>query len=99
MIDDSDEYLSREIDRTLAASLLARGRFTAGTQATLQRGADNHCLLNAQAIALARDDATLILGFALGTSGTWYSHAWVRLNDGSLIETTVPRIGYFGMPA
>ena len=36
-------------------------------------------------------------GWALSDDGIWRSHSWGVLRDGTVVETTCSRIGYFGV--
>lgn len=95
---ESDTELADNISRTLARVYLSHATFTDDANATLVGGPEQHCLPNSQRIVSERDDATLRVGFALADD-RWYIHAWVALDDGSLIEPTPhARQGYWGVP-
>lgn len=49
------------------------------------------------AVQLGREvEAKVWTGFALSQDGCWRSHSWCELG-GQFIETTVPRVAYFGI--
>jgi hypothetical protein len=39
----------------------------------------------------------IVTGWALSDDGIWRSHSWGVQRDGTVVETTCPRIGYFGV--
>ena len=39
----------------------------------------------------------IVTGWALSDDGIWRSHSWSIQKDGAVVETTCPRIGYFGV--
>lgn len=52
---------------------------------------------HANAAKLGREvDAKVWTGWALSQDGCWRPHSWVELG-GQFIETTEPRVGYFGI--
>lgn len=82
--------------------LLLRGQLWNGRGATVEPGARSRCHANAARLMVADPASTLVAtGYALSEDGLWREHSWgIRVDPGSpkarVIETTTPRVAYFG---
>ena len=76
--------------------LLKYGYFTrAGANVA---GIPSHCHENAEAFANKRKNYEVMTGYALSEDGVWRYHSWNRNKEtGVVIETTSPRVMYFGI--
>jgi hypothetical protein len=65
--------------------------------ARLVPGPPSMCHQNA--VSLWRDGAAAAIGtgYALSDDGLWRGHSWGFGSDGTLVETTEPRLAYFGV--
>jgi hypothetical protein len=81
-----------ELDR-----LIGRGFFQDGAGAKLRLGLPTKCHANA-AYAWAREKKkyAIVTGYALSDDGLWRQHSWLRDQKGRIIETTDPRLLYYG---
>lgn len=83
--------------------LLSRGMFWKGDEAYFNYGAPNRCHSNASCAWMQnRERVVIATGYALSDDGLWRQHSWYFDLFGSdsggvaLVETTSPRIAYFG---
>jgi hypothetical protein len=78
--------------------LLERGRYFPGSGARMCRGGDSACHGNAGLLFVESKGAVRIAtGYALSDDGLWRQHSWgVTAEDWSVVETTLPRIRYYG---
>lgn len=78
--------------------IISRGMRFPGRSRTM-RGEPSQCHRNS---ALCWDEnrelCTICTGYALTRDGMWRQHSWVLTNEGTVVETTVKRIQYFGFP-
>jgi hypothetical protein len=93
----SDGYLYREVSRTLARALLEVREARSGNVRQV-RGLPNEGLANSLAWANLNPGTTVMTGLALSDDGIWRLHAWCIARNGELIETTVERRAYVGVP-
>jgi len=65
----------------------------------LKKGNPNSCYNNVDKLAKENPDLTKFEGFALSEDGVWRGHAWLYdFMAMKLIETTLPRLAYCGVP-
>jgi hypothetical protein len=88
--------LDSDLDRVVARGILLDG---AGAQQV--RGRPSDCHRNSARIWMARQSAAAVMtGYALSDDGMWRAHSWVAALDRNgtpgLLETTEPRLAYFG---
>jgi hypothetical protein len=78
--------------------LLERGRYFPGSGARMCRGGDSACHGNAGLLFVeSRGAVRVATGYALSDDGLWRQHSWgLTADDWSVVETTEPRIRYFG---
>lgn len=79
-------------------SIMKRSVFLYGDNAELKKGLPSQCHYNSSCLWDSdRDNLVLMTGYALTDDGMWRQHSWcVYKESGKIIETTEPRIGYFG---
>ena len=77
--------------------IMTRGEPFEGSGAVMRRGEDRACHQNSARLWLSehREGFALCTGWALSDDGMWRQHSW-GLKDGRVVETTEPRVGYFG---
>jgi hypothetical protein len=76
--------------------LVRRGQLWSGRGALKMPGAPSQCHANAANLWDAnRDTVILATGYALSRDGMWRQHSF-GLNAGRVVETTEPRVAYFG---
>lgn len=98
-------WLEGEFDPIFVVRLLAAGRvfegFAPGAngQGRIFAGEPIRCHDNAKAYVRLHPTAVWWTGLALSADGAWRSHSWATTGHGALIETTVARLRYFGLPA
>jgi len=81
-----------ELDR-----LITRGFFQDGGGAKLMLGLPNRCHINAAcAWRPEHKKYVLVTGYALSEDGLWRQHSWLRDRKGRVVETTDPRLLYYG---
>ena len=78
--------------------IMDRGELRYGDGAELRVGNPSSCHQNS-ALLFEDDPENLRIGtgYALSDDGAWRQHSWVFKRDGGIIETTVPRVAYFGV--
>ena len=85
------------------AALLLDAVTEPGSTAVLVSGEISNCHENAHALFRAGVTPTgltvvaLWTGYALSDDGLWRQHSWARSADDRIIETTTPRLIYFGI--
>jgi hypothetical protein len=62
---------------------------------TIQKGARNDCHRNTAKLWRAGKLDAICLGYGLSEEGLWREHYW-GMKDDHIVETTIPRIAYFG---
>lgn len=99
-------WLALEFEAPFVAALLAAGRVfgadptTSNAPLRLLAGAPGQCHENARRYAQQHPAAVWWTGLALSAAdGAWRSHSWITTGQGALLETTEPRVLYFGLPA
>jgi hypothetical protein len=82
--------------------ILARGLLLDGRRAVRMPGAPSRCHENSAECWVANlDRSVLMTGYALSDDGMWRQHSWlveVRPRSTAVVETTEPRVAYFGFP-
>ena len=93
-------YYEEDLDR-----IMERGILWSGVDTVMMPGRPSHCHGNsAYCWDANRDKVTIATGYAMSYSGgMWRQHSWcVGLDDPDrgpyIIETTEPRIAYYGFP-
>lgn len=85
---------------TDADKILSRGQFWYGDIMRMKRGQPSRCHSNsAELWDKNRDTMKIVTGYALAEDGMWNQHSWciqVRPRKNIILETTFPRVGYFG---
>jgi len=78
--------------------LLERGQ-TFDTQGLQRkRGEPSHCHDNAASLAEKhKGKYQMVHGYGLSPDGLWRQHSWLIDKHNTIIETTVPRIQYYGI--
>lgn len=80
--------------------IIKYGQFWLGKNHKMMRGLPSQCHYNACSLWLENKDNTRICtGFALSKDGMWREHSWLvqyRPSSNIIVETTVPRVAYFG---
>jgi hypothetical protein len=80
----------------LLRDLLTRGQVFDAAGAISRRGRRGDCHANAARLWLRRPaDLNVVVGYALSDDGLWRAHSWV-FDGARVIETTEPRVLYFG---
>ena len=81
-------------------NILNYGQFWIGNNIKLMRGEPSQCHANSCNLWEQNKDITRICtGYALSEDGMWRQHSWIiwhKARSNQIIETTVPRILYFG---
>lgn len=81
-------------------AIMDRGQLWYGDRILLKRGEPSQCHSNAACYWNDHmDNTVLCTGYALSEDGLWRQHSWLvelRPRKNRIIETTVPRVAYFG---
>jgi len=94
-----DEIIKRDIGRDGARFLLKHGVERSGEGAKLLKMRISDCHENVLELTKKHPEKYLgWYGFALSRDGIWRVHSWVTDENNKIIETTVLRIKYFGVP-
>lgn len=81
----------------LLDEIVAQGFLFEYDQIGIVSGLPNDCHENALKVVKSYPETCrLAHGFGLSEDGLWRNHSWV-MREKSLIETTVPRIKYYGI--
>ncbi len=59
------------------------------TPADIPLGPPKQCFANAGRVAMLRPELTYVEGFAMMTNGFVFEHAWIRTDDGRIIDPTL----------
>ena len=92
-----DRFVRAQIPDDAAALLMEYGTLEPGRTARLIRMTPSGCHENATKLA-ARYGWEVWTGFALSDDGCWRVHSWCRNKRGRIVETTITRTDYFGIP-
>ena len=80
--------------------ILSRGQIWYGDRLQMRTGQPSQCHRNSSYLwSKNKERYVLCTGYALTPDGMWRSHTWLiepRVRKSRVIETTVPRILYFG---
>lgn len=87
-------FLQQEIPEDVAVQLLQAGKFFSGKRALFKKMEANSCHANVRRLG---PGVQPWFGLALSGDGIWRVHSWGRSNRG-IIETTEPRLLYYGIP-
>jgi hypothetical protein len=83
-----------------AARIIERGQLWYGDRIHMMRGRPSQCHRNSSYCWEANQDKTVLCtGYALSEDGMWRCHSWLvelRPRRNRIVETTEPRIAYFG---
>lgn len=83
-----------------ADNIVNRGQLWYGDRIHMMRGQPSQCHRNSSYCWEANQDKTVLCtGYALSESGMWRCHSWLvelRPRKNRIVETTVPRVAYFG---
>lgn len=87
-----------------------QSRVPSDDEPTMVELEDSQCHFNAARLWMSKYDEgggrdgdalgwTIVTGYALGPDdGIWREHTWLTDETGTLVETTVPRDAYYGVP-
>lgn len=79
-------------------ALLVYGRLLDASTTKLVLGRESDCHGNVSRLWRKRPEAiVIVVGYALSDDGLWRQHTW-GAEAGYVIETTEPRLAYFGVP-
>lgn len=101
MLEFGGEQACMRRDESAAKAILARGQFWYGDIVEVNYGEIRQCHKNsAELWASDKVNRKIVTGYALSQDAMWRQHTWVieiRGDKNIIIETTEPRIGYFGV--
>ena len=93
-----DSYLATELPADFAHALVLLAPVVDGTGARFKRMAASNCHANARALADAHAGWSVWTGLALsGCDPCWRVHSYCTNSRGRIVETTVPRVAYWGL--
>lgn len=75
--------------------LLAQGKFWNG-KPEMRVMRSNECHGNSRELCL-RGLGQMASGFGLSADGLWRQHSWIVTPQNTVVETTTPRVAYFGV--
>lgn len=75
--------------------VLAKGKLIESTDIQFKTMRRSQCHENSEELCNMDPNLKLLTGWALSEDGCWRQHSWAMNND-IVIETTEPRIKYFG---
>jgi hypothetical protein len=85
------------IERDLCGELARKDwQHQDGAGARLMKMRACSCHENAAILAIEKN-WTCITGMALSADGCWRVHSWAMNQRGRVVETTVPRVAYYGV--
>lgn len=94
-----DRFLEEEFTPEEARILVSWGRVFRPCRVKMVSGSRNHCHTNvARLVASDPKKFEAWTGMSLCEDGLWRSHSWAVDTDGTVVETTVPRLIYYGCP-
>lgn len=76
--------------------ILTRGEVFEGEAKRRVGGRSSDCHANCCKFFTKNIQNTIVTGYALSDDGIWRQHSWLINPSGQLIETTLPRLLYFG---
>jgi hypothetical protein len=76
--------------------ILNRGEVWRGYNAISRKGQPCHCHANSAELWERDKSLTLCTGYAMTNDTVWRQHSWVLTPNNVVIETTTPRLLYFG---
>ncbi len=80
-------------------ALIEIGLVTTFKKLQIKKGVDGECHSNSAVLwSQNKKKYTLITGFSLSDDHIWRRHSWLITVTGNLIETTIPREVYYGIP-
>ena len=89
------EEWQRRRDDWYTEAILARGQAWAGAAARLEAGEGSACHGNVARLHRTGGGA-IATGYALAADGLWREHSWIVEASGSVVETTVSWVLYYG---
>ena len=82
------------------SEILKYGQLWLGTNIKMMKGVPSQCHRNSCDLwEQNKENTRICTGYALSDDGMWRQHSWViwmKPNSNQIVETTVPRIAYFG---
>lgn len=93
-----EDFLRKEFSQKEAFFLIKRGKLKDGKSAKVIQMETHGCHENVIQLTRKNPSITGWLGLALSDDGIWRVHSWASDKKGRLIETTEPRIKYYGVP-
>jgi len=80
-------------------ALVEIGQVTTFKKLQIKKSVDGECHSNSASLwSQNRKKYTLVTGFGLSDDHIWRRHSWLITLTGNLIETTIPREVYYGIP-
>ena len=95
----TEDFLANQFFMNELASLLAKGKKfdPKKTGVTYCKGLPHECHRNIlEQVQKYPDRYTMYTGLALSGDGMWRVHSWAVTKDGKILESTVPRVFYYG---
>ena len=89
-----EEVCIRQVEPSDIHRLVKRGELWSGEKSRLVKMEPISCHQNSLAL-WKEGKGDLANGFALSKDGLWREHSWI-VSDGGVIETTTPRMAYYG---
>lgn len=94
-----DRELEGEFSPKEARNLISKGRLFSPSSVRMIRGTPNHCHTNVARLVMANPTSfTAWTGMSLCDDNVWRAHSWAVDRKGTVIETTAPRMIYYGCP-
>lgn len=93
-----DWFLSWQIPKQIAITLVAYAKIENGKNARLIKMTMSNCHKNAEKLNKKHPKWTRYFGLAISEDGIWRVHSWLKNTKGRIIETTIKRTKYFGLP-
>lgn len=87
----------RPMHYILMASILEHGQSFGATGAKLVKGEPSNCHQNVvERWSTHKNKYRMVHGYGLSSDGLWRQHSWLLDAKDRVIETTVPRVMYYG---
>ena len=77
-------------------NILKRGHVFDGKNASLIKWPESRCHENVARLWDRNRTHKIVTGWALSSDGVWRQHSWLLYDGGRVLETTSPRVKYFG---